>query len=144
MQGGILGEGADRDAELLLAVDSLISDEAEDADPLLLPVVLQIARHDRVDRALVLVREEHVAQADAAVEPVFTAVKHVAKLLSKSLKPDGITIGINQGRASGQEVDHLHIDLMPRWRGDGGSAVQSLVKNPPKESREEIYKKIVG
>jgi len=81
---------------------------------------------------------------DAEVAPLFLAVKRVAELLSKKLKPDGITIGANQGRASGQEVDHLHVHLMPRWHGDKGAAVQSLVNNPPKESNEEMRRKITG
>lgn len=81
---------------------------------------------------------------DADVAPLFLAVKKVAELLSKKLKADGITIGINQGRESGQEVDHLHVHLMPRWHGDGGGAIQSAVKNAPKESLEEIRKKILS
>jgi histidine triad (HIT) family protein len=80
----------------------------------------------------------------AEVAPLFEAVKTVAELLMAKLKPDGMTVGINQGRASGQEVDHLHVHLMPRSKGDGGSAVQSVVNNKPKESLEEIRKKIVG
>jgi histidine triad (HIT) family protein len=71
-------------------------------------------------------------------------VKKVAEMLSSKLKCDGLTIGINQGRASGQEVDHLHVHLMPRWHGDGGSAIQSVVNNKPKESLEEIRRKITG
>src|SRR5438105_2175385 len=62
---------------------------------------------------------------DGEVAPLCMAVKRVAELLSLRLKPDGITIGLNQGRASGQEVDHLHVHLMPRWKNDGGSAIQS-------------------
>jgi histidine triad (HIT) family protein len=81
---------------------------------------------------------------DTEVGPLFLAVKRVAEMLSSKLHPDGITIGMNQGRASGQEVDHLHVHLMPRWRGDGGSSIQSVVNNKPKESIEEIRKKIVG
>jgi len=81
---------------------------------------------------------------DAEVGPLFLAVKRVAEMLSKSLAPDGITIGINQGRASGQEVDHLHVHLMPRWHEDSGSAVQSVVNNKPKGSIAEMQKKILG
>lgn len=75
---------------------------------------------------------------DAEVGPLFAAVKHVGGMLSRGLKPDGITIGINQGRASGQEVDHLHVHLLPRWHGDGGSAIQSVVNKPSAESLDEI------
>ena len=81
---------------------------------------------------------------DAEVTPLFAAVKKVAEMLSRKLAADGITIGINQGRASGQEVDHLHVHLMPRWHGDGGSAVQSVVNHKPKETLEEMRKKIIG
>ena len=81
---------------------------------------------------------------DEEVAPLFMAVKHVAGMLSDGLHPDGITIGANQGRASGQEVDHLHVHLMPRWHNDGGSAVQSVVNKPSKEPLEEIAKKILG
>ena len=78
------------------------------------------------------------------VGPLFLGVKHTAELLKRKLNPDGITIGMNQGRASGQEVDHLHVHLMPRWSGDNGHAVQSVVNNPPEESLEDIKKEIVG
>lgn len=80
---------------------------------------------------------------DEEVGPLFVAVKTVAAILSRKLNADGMTIGINQGRVSGQEVEHLHVHLMPRWQGDGGGSVQSVVNNPPKEDAEEILKKIV-
>ena len=78
------------------------------------------------------------------IKPLFSAVKKVVAILSQKLNPDGVTIGINQGRASGQEVDHLHVHLMPRWHGDGGGSVQSIIHNPPKESVDEVLKKIIG
>ena len=83
---------------------------------------------------------------DEEIGPLFAAVKKVAAILSQKFNPDGMSIGINQGKVSADEevVDHLHVHLMPRWRGDGGSAMQSIVHNPPKESLEEILKKIKG
>ncbi len=38
--------------------------------------------------------------------------------LQGSLHPDGFNIGINDGPAAGQTVPHLHIHLIPRYRGD--------------------------
>jgi len=80
---------------------------------------------------------------DDKVGPVFGAVKKVTALLERSLKPNGFTIGINHGMASGQTVDHLHIHIMPRWFHDGGGSVHSVVHNPPKESLDKIKEKIL-
>lgn len=38
--------------------------------------------------------------------------------LEDSCHPDGYNIGINDGPAAGQTVPHLHIHLIPRYRGD--------------------------
>lgn len=40
------------------------------------------------------------------------------KKLDTELSPDGFNIGINDGPASGQTVPHLHIHLIPRFKGD--------------------------
>ncbi|MEK7094071.1 MAG: HIT family protein [Patescibacteria group bacterium] len=76
------------------------------------------------------------------VPGLFFATQRVAQALDKSLGAPGLTIGINQGRVSGQEVDHLHIHLLPRFENDGGGAIQSVVNNPPRESLSEISQKI--
>lgn len=78
------------------------------------------------------------------IGPVFEAVAKVTRLLQKSLKPEGFTIGINHGKISGQVIDHLHIHIIPRFKEDGGSSVHSVVNNPPKESLKEIKSKIYG
>ena len=38
--------------------------------------------------------------------------------LQKDLKPDGFNVGVNDGPAAGQTVPHLHIHLIPRYKGD--------------------------
>ncbi|MEA1876977.1 MAG: HIT family protein [Bacteroidota bacterium] len=44
---------------------------------------------------------------------------HEAKGLLNSLyQPDGYNIGINDGAAAGQTVQHLHIHIIPRYKGD--------------------------
>jgi diadenosine tetraphosphate (Ap4A) HIT family hydrolase len=38
--------------------------------------------------------------------------------LEETLKPAGYNIGINFGEAAGQTIGHLHVHLIPRFRGD--------------------------
>jgi len=39
-------------------------------------------------------------------------------LIESKYKPDGYNIGINIGQAAGQTIMHLHIHIIPRYKGD--------------------------
>ena len=45
-------------------------------------------------------------------------IDNAKKVLDTQLIPDGFNIGINDGKAAGQTVSHLHIHLIPRYFGD--------------------------
>jgi diadenosine tetraphosphate (Ap4A) HIT family hydrolase len=45
-------------------------------------------------------------------------VDRVQQLLAERFHPDGLNIGINVGALAGQTVPHVHIHLIPRYRGD--------------------------
>jgi len=79
---------------------------------------------------------------EATTADVFNAVRMVMRMLKVALHPDGFNIGINDGKAAGQEIMHVHVNVIPRYEGDGGKPVQSIVRNPPRESLEEIAEKI--
>ena len=55
-------------------------------------------------------REEQVAILDL--------LDVVKRQLDESHRPDGYNIGVNAGEAAGQTIFHLHIHLIPRYRGD--------------------------
>jgi diadenosine tetraphosphate (Ap4A) HIT family hydrolase len=38
--------------------------------------------------------------------------------LEKRFKPDGFNVGINIGSKAGQTIEHVHIHLIPRYKGD--------------------------
>ncbi len=74
--------------------------------------------------------------------PMMEAIQKVTQLLKKALNPDAFTIGINEGREAGQVIPHLHIHIIPRYKGDGGGSVHTVVNKPPKESLDKIKNQI--
>ncbi len=52
----------------------------------------------------------------------YESIKKLKKILQKEFNPDAFNIGINEGKVAGRTIDHLHIHLIPRYKGD--------VKNP--------------
>ena len=55
---------------------------------------------------------------DNEIDSLFELVKKTAKIIHKTLKPDGLDVGTNYGRIAGQSVNHLHIHVIPRYEGD--------------------------
>ena len=49
---------------------------------------------------------------------IFQAINQAKNALDEELQPDGYNIGINDGEAAGQTVMHLHVHLIPRYKGD--------------------------
>ncbi len=45
-------------------------------------------------------------------------VNEVRDLLTRRFQPDGFNVGFNAGDAAGQTIDHLHLHVIPRYRGD--------------------------
>ncbi|HED04857.1 MAG TPA: HIT family protein, partial [Candidatus Fraserbacteria bacterium] len=59
--------------------------------------------------------------------PLFEAVRRVTDKVQQAMKVDATTIGINNGRAAGQAVPHLHVHIIPRRADDGGGSLHSIV-----------------
>ncbi|MEZ5071250.1 MAG: HIT family protein [Bacteroidales bacterium] len=45
-------------------------------------------------------------------------VEEVKAWLDREHRPDGFNVGFNVGRAAGQTIDHVHLHVIPRYRGD--------------------------
>lgn len=79
---------------------------------------------------------------DELVADLFKATKKVVVMLKKTINPDAFTIGINDGKAAGQEVPHLHVNIIPRFRDDGGKPIHYVVNNPSTEKISEIAERM--
>ena len=66
----------------------------------------------------------------------------IQKIKNSEFKPTGFNIGVNQSKSAGQEIDHLHIHIIPRWNNDGGGAIQSVVQNKKQLSLKDVLDKI--
>lgn len=51
------------------------------------------------------------------LQQVMLTVQRIARAARAALKPDGIFIAQFNGAASGQTVYHLHVHIIPRWKG---------------------------
>ena len=49
---------------------------------------------------------------------IFDLLQKVRLYLDKEFSPDGYNIGINVGKYAGQTINHLHVHLIPRYKGD--------------------------
>jgi diadenosine tetraphosphate (Ap4A) HIT family hydrolase len=49
---------------------------------------------------------------------LFDLLEFIKEKIEQQFHPDGFNIGVNVGAVSGQTVMHLHIHLIPRYRGD--------------------------
>ena len=49
---------------------------------------------------------------------IFDLLELAKQFLDKERKPDGYNIGINIGESAGQTVWHVHVHLIPRYKGD--------------------------
>ena len=70
---------------------------------------------------LVISKEEYLDIFTIPLEvlaAVTQTVQRVAVAIRDGLRPDGLNILQNNGKASGQEVFHYHVHLIPRWKHD--------------------------
>src|SRR4030042_1366620 len=71
---------------------------------------------------LMIVPRRHCTDLESLKTQEIAELSHLLKLstrvLAASLSPDGYNVGINLGKAGGAGMEHLHINVVPRWSGD--------------------------
>jgi diadenosine tetraphosphate (Ap4A) HIT family hydrolase len=55
---------------------------------------------------------------DEEVVDLWNLVKRGKEIVDKEYHPDGYNIGINVGHWAGQSIHHMHIHVIPRYKGD--------------------------
>ncbi|HEX5758282.1 MAG TPA: HIT family protein [Thermoanaerobaculia bacterium] len=73
--------------------------------------------------------------APQEVGPLFAAVQRLARAVEAGLEAEGVFIAINVKIS--QSVPHLHVHVVPRWKGDGLFSQKLVWKRAPYESEEQ-------
>jgi diadenosine tetraphosphate (Ap4A) HIT family hydrolase len=62
---------------------------------------------------------EHWFTSELEVQfSIINALNHMKMRLDNQFQPEGYNIGMNCGVIAGQTIPHLHVHLIPRYRGD--------------------------
>ncbi len=62
--------------------------------------------------------EDYFKATNQEKTELIAMIDKVKKILDYRYKPDGFNIGVNCGDAAGQTIKHLHIHIIPRYKGD--------------------------
>jgi histidine triad (HIT) family protein len=76
------------------------------------------------------------------IGPLFEVVRLVTAKVQQAMKVEATTIGINNGRAAGQAISHLHVHIVPRRAGDGGGSIHSIVHGGGSLGLKEVHRLI--
>ena len=72
---------------------------------------------------------------------LFPLAQKIAAAMQKSLNFTGLNLLQNNGEAAGQEVNHFHLHLIPRYDGDN-MAIQYKRQDPSEAEFEEMVEKV--
>ena len=81
---------------------------------------------------------------DEELLDIIKLTRDIQKLLEKKLRPHGFNIGINTGKAAGAGYKgHLHIHIVPRWKGDSNFMPVIADTKVIPLSLKELYRSLV-
>ena len=58
--------------------------------------------------------------------------------------PEALTVGLHNGQAAGQAVPHVHMHLLPRFKGDGGGTLHDVVRVEDQRPLEAVHAQLQG
>ncbi len=71
---------------------------------------------------LLVAPAEHIhdllAAGDDGAAALMVAARRAMRALDLAVAPEGFNVGVNQGVSAGASVKHVHLHVVPRWRGD--------------------------
>jgi histidine triad (HIT) family protein len=75
-------------------------------------------------------RQLHELDSALRAHLVDTATRIAQAMYRSSLAPAAVHYNVNDGSAAHQTVPHVHLHILPRYRGDAGSFLLRLLRKP--------------
>lgn len=90
---------------------------------------------------LVIPKERHERLGDLPDDlaaDLLAVVHRLTPAIEDAVNADATNVGINNGSASGQEVPHVHVHVVPRFQGDGGRPIHAVAGSRPDLDDDEL------
>ena len=82
---------------------------------------------------------------EASTAEMMALTRRAELILEEVYKPGGLNLGMNLGEAAGAGIEeHIHLHVLPRWRGDANFMTTVGNTRVLPEDLEETYKKLRG
>ena len=62
---------------------------------------------------------------------LYATIHRMVPAVEEAVDADATTVAFNNGEAAGQEVDHVHCHIVPRFDGDGGGPIHAVAGGVP-------------
>ncbi len=81
-------------------------------------------------------RLEDVPEDEAA--DLYATIHRLVPAVEDAVDADATTVAFNNGEAAGQEVDHVHCHVVPRFEDDAGGPIHAIFGDLPTLSDDEL------
>lgn len=110
-------------------------------------VFVMLNRYPYTSGHLMIAPYEHVSRLGGAAEETTQEMMFVARraerYLEDAYRPDGLNLGMNLGEAAGAGIEqHIHMHVLPRWKGDANFMTTVADTRIVPEPLEETYAKL--
>lgn len=69
---------------------------------------------------------------------LFKTVYKLLKTIQSAVEAPACTLAVNNGPESGQEILHVHVHIIPRFRNDKGGPIHAIMRKRPHFTYNEL------
>lgn len=79
---------------------------------------------------------------DGMAQRLAVATTHLSAAVKKALHPEGLNLIQSNGKAASQTIFHLHIHIVPRWKGDAVGRIWPPETNYSEAQKDDAWERL--